>query len=44
MFLELHRQLRQNTRERSVEALLPMLAAPRDSRSTRMNRASPVGT
>jgi len=44
VFLELHRQLRQNSRERTVEALLPMLAAPRDSRSTRVNRASPVRT
>jgi lipid-A-disaccharide synthase len=44
VFLDLHRQLRQNTRERSVEVLLPMLAAPRGARSTRTSRASPVRT
>ncbi|HEY7761178.1 MAG TPA: hypothetical protein VIA64_17330, partial [Burkholderiales bacterium] len=44
VFLELHRQLRQNSRERSVEALLPMLTAPRGSRTTRRDRASALGT
>ena len=44
VFLELHRQLRQNTRERSVEALLPMLAARGHDRSAGVRRASPVGT
>jgi lipid-A-disaccharide synthase len=44
VFLELHRQLRQNSRQRSVEALLPMLTRARDSRSPRVSRASAVGT
>ena len=43
VFLELHRQLKQNSHERTVEALLPMLGAPRDARSARLGRASPVG-
>ncbi len=44
VFLELHRQLRQNSRERSVEALLPMLTGTRDPRAPRVNRASAVDT
>jgi lipid-A-disaccharide synthase len=44
VFLELHRQLRQNSRQRSVEALLPMLAGTRGPRSPRVSRASAVGT
>lgn len=43
VFLDLHRQLRQNTQERLVEALLPMLGS-RGTRPASVGGATPVGT
>jgi lipid-A-disaccharide synthase len=44
VFLDLHRQLRQNTRERLLEALLPLIAQRSRARAATMAGASPVGT
>jgi lipid-A-disaccharide synthase len=44
VFLELHRQLRQNTGERVLEALLPMLAQPGGARRAPVARTSVAST
>jgi lipid-A-disaccharide synthase len=44
VFLELHRQLRQNTGERVLEALLPMLAQPGAARRAPVARTSVAST
>jgi lipid-A-disaccharide synthase len=43
-FLDLHRQLRQNTHERLLDALLPLIARRGGTRPATMGGASPVGT
>jgi len=44
VFLELHRQLRQNTRERLVETLVPLLTQGRGPRAATMSGANAVRT
>jgi len=43
-FLDLHRQLRQNTHERLLDALLPLIARRGGTRPAAVGGASPVGT
>lgn len=43
-FLDLHRQLRQNTHERLLDALLPLIARRGGTQPATMGGASPVGT